>query len=164
MGFTAAGISTDHVSTTQGAPLGFVLTVPDGDNGNQEWVYIYNDDTVALRGADTGTPKYDVAQLDDDYALFHCVRGKTASAVAGRVIGVAQHEIASGSYGFVLRKGKGKVTTTAGAVVAGTTLKISSSGDVLDFGTDAASIMGMALAANRSAVANIDAYINCNVG
>ena len=164
MGFTAAGISPTTNTTTQQAPLGFVLTVPDGDNGAQEWVYIFNDDTVALRGADTGTPKFDVAQLDTDYALFHCIRGATASAVAGRVIGVAQHEIAAGSYGFVLRKGKGKVTTTAGAVVAGTALKISSAGDVLDFGSDAASIMGMALAANSSAVANIDAYINCNVG
>ena len=117
-----------------------------------------------MRGADTGTPKFDVAQLDDDYVLFHCIRGKTASAVARRVIGVAQHESAAGSYGVVLRKGKGKVTTTSGAVVAGTTLKISSAGDVLDFGSDAASVMGMALAANGSAVANIDAYINCNVG
>jgi hypothetical protein len=161
MGFTAAGISHTTVTTTQQAPLGFVLTVPDGDNGAQEWVYIKNTDTVALRGADTGTPKFDVAQLADSYTLFNAIRGKTASAVAGRVIGVAQHEIAAGSYGFVLKSGKGKVTTTAGAVVLGTTLKISSSGDVLDFGSDAASVIGMALAANSSAVANIDALIDC---
>ena len=161
MGFTAAGISHTTVTTTQQAPLGFILTVPDGDNGAQEWVYIKNTDTVALRGADTGTPKFDVAQLADDYTLFNAIRGKTASAVAGRVIGVAQHEIAAGSYGFVLKSGKGKVTTTAGAVVLGTTLKISSSGDVLDFGSDAASVIGMALEANSSAVANIDALIDC---
>tara|TARA_R100001594_G_scaffold147488_1_gene200564 strand:- start:6571 stop:7062 length:492 start_codon:yes stop_codon:yes gene_type:complete len=161
---TASGLTVTTVSTDQLAPLGFVLTVNDADNGLQEWVYVYNDDTNALRGADTGTPKYDVAQLDDDYALFHCIRGKTASAISYRIAGVAQHEIAAGSYGFVLRKGKGKVTTTAGAVVKGTALKTSSGGDVLDFGTDAASVIGMALAANSSAVANIDAYIDCNLG
>jgi hypothetical protein len=161
MGFTAAGISPTTVTTTQQAPLGFVLTVPDGDNGIQEWVYIKNVDTNPLRGADTTAVKYDVAQLADDYTLFNAIRGKTASAVAGRVIGVAQHEIAAGSYGFVLKSGKGKVTTTAGAVVKGTTLKISSAGDVLDFGTDAASVMGMALEANGSAVVNIDAVIDC---
>ena len=160
-GFTASGISPTTVTTTQQAPLGFVLTVPDGDNGLQEWVYIKNTDTVALRGADTTAAKFDVAQLADSYTLFNAIRGKTASAVAGRVIGVAQHEIAAGSYGFVLKSGKGKVTTTAGAVVLGTTLKISSAGDVLDFGTDAASVMGMALEINSSAVANIDALIDC---
>ena len=160
-GFTASGISTSTVTTTQQAPLGFVLTVPDGDNGIQEWVYIKNTGANALRGADTATPKYDVAQLDTSWTPFLVKRGYTASSVAGAVCGVAQHEIAAGSYGFVLKSGKGKVTTTAGAVVKGTTLKISSAGDVLDFGTDAASAMAMALAANGSAVVNIDALIDC---
>ena len=31
MGFTAAGITTDTVTTDQQMPLGFELTVPDGD-------------------------------------------------------------------------------------------------------------------------------------
>ena len=163
MGFTASGITTTTVTTDQQAPLGFILTVPDGDNGAQEWVYIKNTDTVALRGADTGTPKFDVAQLADDYTLFNAIRGKTASAVAGRVIGVAQHEIAAGSYGFVLRKGKGKVTTD-GSVAQGESFKIKNAGDVQDFGTDAASVIGTALATDSGSAANIDAYINCNVG
>ena len=47
MGFTAAGISTDHVSTTQAAPLGLELTVPDGDKGNQVWIYIKNAESSA---------------------------------------------------------------------------------------------------------------------
>jgi hypothetical protein len=163
MGFTAAGISTTLVTTTQQAPLGFVLTVPDGDNGHQEWVYIYNDGTTPLRGADTTVVKYDVAELDTDYALFHCIRGATASAVKLRVAGVAQHEIAAGSYGFVLRKGKGKVTTD-GSVAQGECFKIKTAGDVQDFGSDAASIVGMALATDGGGVANIDAYIDCSLG
>lgn len=163
MGFTGAGISPTTVTTTQQAPLGFVLTVPDGDNGTQEWVYIFNDGTTALRGADSTTPKFDVAELDTDYALFHCIRGTTSAAVKLRVAGVAQHEIAAGSYGFVLRKGKGKVTTD-GTVAQGECFKIKNAGDVQDFGSDAASIVGMALAADGGGVANIDAYIDCSLG
>ena len=163
MGFTGAGISPTTVSTDQLAPLGFVLTVPDGDNGLQEWVYIKNVDTNPLRGADTTAVKYDVAQLADDYTLFNAIRGKTASAVAGRVIGVAQHEIAASSYGFVLRKGKGKVTTD-GTVAQGECFKIGPIGDVVDFVTDAASIVGMALATDGGGIANIDAYIDCSLG
>jgi hypothetical protein len=161
-GFTASGISTSTVTTTQQAPLGFVLTVPDGDNGIQEWVYIKNTGADPLRGADTTAAKFDVAQLDTAFTPFQVKRGYTASVVAGAVCGVAQHEIAAGSYGFVLKSGKGKVTTTAGAVVLGTTLKLASAqGDVVDFGTDAASAFAMALEINSSAVANIDALIDC---
>jgi hypothetical protein len=40
MGFTAAGISPTTVTTTQQCPLGFELTVPDGDKGFQTWVYV----------------------------------------------------------------------------------------------------------------------------
>ena len=49
MGFTAAGISPSTVTTTQQAPLGFELTVPDGDNGLQEWVYVFNDEASTLK-------------------------------------------------------------------------------------------------------------------
>ena len=57
MGFTAAGILHTTVSNessagaddaSQLAPLGFVLTVPDGDNGAQEWIYVKNTDAAAM--------------------------------------------------------------------------------------------------------------------
>ena len=46
MGFTAAGISVTTVTTTQQAPLGFVLTAPCAttDAGMCEWVYVFNDE------------------------------------------------------------------------------------------------------------------------
>ena len=172
-GFTAAGILHTTVTNessagaddaSQLAPLGFVLTVPDGDNGVQEWVYIKNGGTTALRGAYSGAgADYDAVELTSAYTMFLAERGYTASAVAGKIMGVAQHEIGRNGYGFVLRKGKGKVTTN-GTVAQGECFKIAAAGQVADFGTDAASIIGMALAGDSGGSAVVDAYINCNAG
>ena len=106
---TAAGISSTTVTTTQQAPLGFELVVPDGDNGEQVWVYVFNDEaatafsqgTVVAR--DAGTVTYD--------AIIAPLNAPTI-----RVIGVAQHTIAAGSYGFVLKKGIGEVTADTGGI------------------------------------------------
>ena len=43
MGFTAAGISPSTVTTTQQAPLGFELSVPNGDKGMLTYIYVHND-------------------------------------------------------------------------------------------------------------------------
>jgi|TARA_R100001440_G_scaffold8588_1_gene16339 hypothetical protein len=122
MGFTASGISATTVTTDQQAPLGFVLTVPDGDNGIQEWTYVKAgaellQGTVAMRKGATATREVVVAT--------------TATAIVPNVaiVGVAQHTIASGSYGFILSTGIGEVLADDGGndqlndplVVGGTT-------------------------------------------
>jgi hypothetical protein len=110
MGFTGAGIATDTVSTTQLAPLGFELTVPDGDNGFQVWIYVFNDDAASLVegticARDAATTTYD--------AIIAPVDAPTI-----RVMGVAQHTIVAGSYGFILRKGLGEVLADTGGIAA----------------------------------------------
>jgi len=133
MGFTAAGIATDLVTATQQAPLGFELTVPNGDYGNQVWVYIKNVDDGPTALAE-GNPVMTLDASDTTRAEFFqvqiCPTGRHSSK---KVVGVAQHAIAVNSYGFVLKSGKGSVlggattdsglslmtdTTTAGEVIA----------------------------------------------
>ena len=98
------GISVTDVDTTQQLPLGFEYHEPaSGDDlGEKVWVYVYNDEgatnftegTVVMRDAATAT--YDAVL-------------STAAVPAIRILGVAQHTIAFGSYGFVLKKGIGEV-------------------------------------------------------
>ena len=107
-GFTAAGIATDTVTTTQQAPLGFVLTVPDGDNGFQEWVYVYNDE--ASDDFAVGQIIYRDASANTDRPYFGgLIAPVTTHRPAVLVLGVAQHEIKNDEYGFILRKGVGKI-------------------------------------------------------
>ena len=98
MGFTAAGISTSTVTTDAQAPLGFELTVPDGDKGAQVWVYVFNDE------ASTAFAAGDVIVRDASTQTYDGILNTDVTA-AVRVLGIAQHAIAAGSYGFILRKG-----------------------------------------------------------
>ena len=106
---TAAGISTTTVSTDQLAPLGFVLTVPDysSDYGQQEWVYVKTSAelTKGLAAERANTTPFVVGV-------------GAAATTRASCVGVAQHTIASGSYGFILRKGVGTVLAD-GSVTAG---------------------------------------------
>ena len=103
-GFTGAGIDKDTVTTTQQAPLGFKLTVPDGNDGNQVYTYIKAAAAIAqgiaaMRGSVAG---------DSGYGA--CVVGLSADSDM-RYVGCAQQTggIPSGSYGFVLTQGVGLV-------------------------------------------------------
>jgi len=116
MGFTAAGISPTTVTTDQQCPLGFVLTVPDGDNGFQEWVYVFNDEASTAFAQGTVCAR-DAATVTYDAVL------SPVSAPTMRVLGVAQHDIPAGSYGFILRKGVGEVTADTGGITANTAIK-----------------------------------------
>ena len=101
-GFTGAGILPTTVTTAaQGpqAPLGFELTVPNGNNGFQTWVYVEAgaalEEGIAVMRTDATTE-------------YKCVVA-TALVPNIRIMGVAQHTIASGSFGFVLKRGLGEV-------------------------------------------------------
>lgn len=106
MGFTAAGISTSTVTTDQQAPLGFQLTVPNGDFGHATYVY------VKTAGAITAG-----AICSQSGTATPFLVDETGAAVASNeVYGVAQVDIASGSYGFVIAKGYApKVLCTSAA-------------------------------------------------
>jgi len=97
MGFTAAGISPTTVTTTaQGAqaPLGFRLAVPQGDNGIAEYVYIKSAGDIKVGNicGQSGVVPYNATLA-------------TAELDATKVYGVAQVDIPSGSFGFVLARG-----------------------------------------------------------
>ncbi len=164
------GDSITKVSTTQLHPLGTIVVEPAtqagtrANQGEQHWVYIYNDDTVALRGADTAAgAAYDCAIIDTDYALFHAIRSSGSALVAQRVIGVSQHEIAAGSYGFVLMKGQGKVTTDGSLNAKGEIIVTKAAGRVGEMGAaEEASVFGMVLSVDGGvAGTNVDALLRC---
>ena len=106
---SAAGLVSSTVSTDQLAPLGFELLEPSasGSDGNagegqKVWVYVYNDE------ASTAFAEGTVVMRDGATTTYDAVLS-TAAVPAIRIMGVAQHAIAAGSYGFVLRKGIGEV-------------------------------------------------------
>jgi|TARA_B100000085_G_scaffold246036_1_gene239561 hypothetical protein len=107
-GFTAAGITKDTVTTTQQAPLGFRLTVPDGDNGLQTWVYVKANGAISKGAlvAQATTAPYVVDEAG-------------ANLEAVKVYGVAQSDIANGSYGFVIARGYCPVILSTSAASPG---------------------------------------------
>lgn len=135
MGFTAAGISPTTVTTTQQAPLGFVLTVPDGDNGVQEWVYVYNDE--ASDDFSAGQIIYRDASANTDRPYFGgLIAPVTVHQPAVLVLGVAQHEIKNDEYGFILRKGVGVILSGGGGLTADTAFTsggATTDGSALDY-------------------------------
>ena len=107
MATTAAGISSTTVTTDQQAPLGFELEVPTANGGTEVWVYVKAEDALAAG---------QIVMLEDGASAFEgnlTTAGSLISAM--RVVGVAQHTIASGSYGFVLAKGFGSIKAGNGA-------------------------------------------------
>lgn len=150
-----AGISSTTVSTTQLYPLGLTLVEANGDKGLQTWIYVYNDEastafaqgTVCIR--DLGTETYDAIV-------------STGAVNHQRVIGVAQHEIAAGSYGFILRDGIGEVLCD-GNVSADTAITCdATAGQATDVGTAATSTgFGLALEADSGAGTLVTARLFC---
>ena len=122
MGFTAAGISTSTVTTAaQGAqaPLGFKLTVPNGNLGNQEWTYIEAGSAFRIGMCAchaNGAVPYTGTIVD------------AASQQPAKVYGIAQHAIASGSFGFVLSRGSGYFRSDGGAVSVNVIIQTSATG------------------------------------
>jgi hypothetical protein len=120
----ALTIALTDVDTEAKLPLGFEVTQEFGpDKGLRTWVYVFNDDanplaqgTVVIRDAATETADGVIA---------------TTSAPANRVLGVAQHAIPSGSYGFILRRGIGEVLAGTGTLVVDEGLYV----DATDAGT-----------------------------
>lgn len=108
------GISVDDVSTSQLMPLGFVYREPaSSDNqGERHWVYVFNDDGTEMAQGhiimrDATTTTYDGVLTPG-----------SADVPAARIIGVAQHAIAIGSYGFIQRTGIAEVQKDAVATAA----------------------------------------------
>ena len=111
-----------QVDTVARFPLGYQVTVPAKgagtglDQGEEVWIYVFNDDAGSLL---QGT----VCARDDATITADVVPAPTSSPTI-RVVGVAQHTIAAGSYGFILRSGIGEVIADAGDISANTALVV----------------------------------------
>ena len=159
MGFTASGITTATVTTDQQAPLGFVLTVPDsttsGDSGYgmQEWVYVKASAALA-KGNVCGRA---VGAITQPFVVGLSVAADTRAGV----VGVAQHTIASGSYGFVLRSGVGSVLTD-NSITAGCTFTTAADGEVTIFADgEEEKVLGQAFATDAGDQTLVLAAIDC---
>ena len=167
MGFTAAGISPTTVTTTQQMPLGFVLTVPDGDQGNQSWVYVKAGEALT---------QYRICMFKDATSNYEVMltteSGVSILETRARCVGVAQHVIASGSYGFVLARGFGTIQAGTGSALATNTGITPGGADVTTAGTAlpfASSAIGAACVIGHNTGAEIatsgtgEVYIDCGV-
>ena len=114
MGVNVTDVHVAYSSTdpTSGAklPLGFEYVEHDwstDDAGPRTWIYIENAESSASLIAGTVVGR---AAGSSEVKGILCPVSETAS----RVIGVAQHTIAAGSFGFVLKKGVGSVLIDTG--------------------------------------------------
>jgi len=161
---TAAGISVTTVTTTAQAPLGFVLTVPDGDNGAHEWVYVFNDE------ASTSFAVGNVIYRDPSATTYDWYGGLITPATTHQakvlLLGVAQHIIAAGSYGFILQKGVGTILAGGAALTLDTAFTTGGDepGSVIDYADDASGANIAVIGHVATAIladATGSAYINC---
>lgn len=142
-----AGRLTD-VDTTPRYALGTLYECPNVgavDRGEQIWVYVYNDEPA------TAFAQGNIIMRDDATLTADGVLATAGTVIANaRVLGVAQHAIAAGSYGWILKKGIGEVLmgnvgstantaiTTGGAGAAGTALTFAANNEhaVIGFATE----------------------------
>ena len=122
------------------AALGFLLNIPQatGDGvattgaGDQTWVYVQNS-TGAGWAAGTVVMRTNAA------TTYQCTVA-AADTSASRVVGVSQHVIAAGSFGFVLREGMGEVLAGTETIDVNEVIAVSAltAGAAMEGGTIAA--------------------------
>ena len=153
MSGTAFGGSVTRVTTTQELPLGFAVTVPNGELGVQTWVYVKAGAALAQGNV--------VGRATGAFTSPYTVILSVAADTRANVVGVAQHTIASASYGFVLRSGVGKVKTDD-SLTAGCTFTTGADGEaVLFVNGEEEKVIGQAFAADTGDGTLVDAVIDC---
>jgi len=138
------GISVTDVGTDQLLPLGFEYTEPaDGDDrGEKTWVYVLADEALVIG---------DVVEVNGDWGNpYHAIQGNEDTPQK-RLLGVAGHAIASGSYGFVQKSGYAPYIKGDGSVAAGDALVAHTLGTADTLDTDQGDmVFGYALAADAA--------------
>jgi predicted RecA/RadA family phage recombinase len=136
------------VGTRYVQPTDEVTAANSTHYGDREWVFVYNDE------ASTAFAEGDVLFLDNsDYAPYHAILSTTTLHVH-RVLGVAGHAIAAGSYGWIVVKGVCEVGAVS-SVAQGDRLVSAASANATTLTTNADAttdnlecVFGMALEAN----------------
>ncbi|MAH50552.1 hypothetical protein CMI37_32320 [Candidatus Pacearchaeota archaeon] len=137
------GIAVTDTGTTQVLPLGFEYHEPASgdDQGEKVWVYVYNDEASAAFAQGT------VVMRDAATTTYDGVKSTAGVVPAYRILGVAQHAIAAGSYGFIQKKGIAEVLAGTGTIdvnesicadgsVAGTAMESSALSAAQEFSCD----------------------------
>tara|TARA_R110000787_G_C13111454_1_gene413688 strand:- start:50 stop:526 length:477 start_codon:yes stop_codon:yes gene_type:complete len=155
------GISITDVSTAADlaqVPLGFEYHEPaDATNNYGERVWVYVEAGGALAAGEVC--------MREDAGITSKVVVTTGAIAAVRCLGVAQHAIASGSFGFILKRGLGEIAVVDGdadqandplVTAAGgrvdSTVDSGEEGNIVAFGTENA---------GSSAGDLLTAHINC---
>lgn len=108
------------VDTSPQYPLGMRSTqsakgagsiTADKNVGDRTWIYVYNDSGVDLAEGHVCIRKAGETK-------YHVRKSPAAAASSARVVGVAQHAIVTGSYGWILREGLGEVIADTGGLTA----------------------------------------------
>ena len=92
MSGTAFGGDVTRVSTTQEMPLGFKVTVPDSNNGNKVYTYVYNDSGSGIA--------IDLLAQKKDSSATYAVAVAATGAWPGQIVGMVFQTggIPNGSY------------------------------------------------------------------
>ena len=160
------GISVTDVDTEAKLPLGFQYREPASgdDEGEKVWVYVFNDDTNPLAAGLICYRDPSAATKNFYGALITPVTAHQAKVM---VIGVAQHTIAAGSYGFILKEGVGTIKCGGGAALTADTPFTTggnAAGTAIDYADDTSSanigVIGHAVNALGS-LATGAAWISC---
>ena len=143
--------ATDATSGPQ-LPLGFQFHQPasDDDKGERVWIYVEASEALVIGSVCSYI----------EAATTVKIRKSLANSHAGSVVGVAQHVIASGSFGFILRRGAGSVLGDSGGTTEDLGLIV---GDAVGTADAAAAVtdasFGIAQESQASALA--PAWLNC---
>ena len=120
---------------------------PAANTGPRVWVYVFNDDTPAFAAGEI---------------IMRDVTTGTIPAI--RVLGVAQHAIAAGSYGWILKRGLGELAVVDTAEDQANDPMVSDAGgraDVMAAGEEHEVIAFATENAAATAGALLTAWINC---
>ena len=105
-------VTSASVAANPEVRLGTVLTVELLDQGTQEWIYVHN-------AGSTDFAEGEAVMRDTTSRTYEVVHTPASSITLGmRVVGIAQHAIPADQYGFVLKRGIGKVLVGSGAGVS----------------------------------------------
>jgi hypothetical protein len=163
------GIAVTTVTTTAQAPLGFIHTEPASlsqglaAQGEKTWIYVKASGSALAAGSvcarQAGSGNYgDLVVGPTPNGVVTCVAADSST----QIVGVAQHAIPDGEFGFIQRTGIGTVLVATGGCTADTALRPDANADGRDVGfiVDVSFAWALATVA-AGAGATVRAVMNC---
>lgn len=114
---SSAGVITGGPMYGPSAAATDVAVVLPANAGPQVWVYVYNDSGSTIERGIACIPKAAVATRN--------VKIAATSSGNDAVVGVTQWDLATGTYGWILREGPGEITADAAGTTDGVPVKLS---------------------------------------